>query len=145
MAGLTPPAVLEPTSRPSVQSPSPSPSPTASPNPAQEEPLSVQAALDQLALILVQGVNNGDISRRAASEIDKEVEDVIKEYEQGELQKALEKLDELRGKVEELESKGQITPPTTPLLVEAIADVGAAMEANPPSPRSDGEGDGDDD
>jgi len=143
LAGMSrrPTEGVGPRSRPTTQSPSPSPSPTASPRLVREGPLSVQAALDQVALLLNEGIENDDISRRAANEIDKEVEDVIKEYERGELQKALEKLDELQGKIQELESKGEIESPMASLLGEAISDLAAAMEANPPSPRSNEGGD----
>jgi serine/threonine protein kinase len=147
VAGLSrQPTETGPRSRPTTQTPSPSPSPTASPTAlVREGPLSVQAALDQLALILNQGIEDDEISRRAANEIHKEIEDVIKEYERGELQKALEKLDELQGKIQELESKGEIESPMASRLGEATSDLAAAMEANPPSPRSNEGGDDEDD
>jgi hypothetical protein len=146
LAGLSgrPPAVLGPTSPPRTQSPSPSPSPSESPKLTQG-PLSVQGALDQLALLLDQGVATGDISPRAANEVAKEIRDAIRKYEDGDLEGALDKLRDLQGKVEEREQKGEIEPDMAERLRQAISNVAAAMEANPPSPRSDGEGDGDGD
>jgi eukaryotic-like serine/threonine-protein kinase len=142
LAGLSrrPAEEVGPRSRPTTQSPPPSPSPTASPR-LVEGPLSVQAALNQLALILNQGFDNDEISRSAANEIAREIEGALKDYQRGDLEPALGKLDKLQGKVQELESKGEIESPLASRLGEAISDLGAAMEANPPSPRSDEEED----
>lgn len=108
-------------------------SPTPSPTLARQEPPSVQGALDQLALALTQGVNDGDLSRGSANRIDHDVEEALKKYQEGDLDKALEKLDELQRKVTEMESKGDITPSLAGKLHQGISDLAAAMEAAPPS------------
>ncbi|HEY3208637.1 MAG TPA: Stk1 family PASTA domain-containing Ser/Thr kinase [Actinomycetota bacterium] len=136
VAGLArrPAGGLGPTS-PTATAPNTGPTPTS---PSPIGPVSVQGALDQLALILTQGVSSGALSRHAANEIGKDIEGALKEYEGGDLEKALQKLDELQGKVAELEAKGQIAPDRAEQLNRGISDLQAAMRSAPPS---DEEGD----
>jgi len=93
----------------------------------------VQGALNQLALALTRGVNDGDLSRGSANKISGDIEDALKEYRNGDLNKALKKLDELQGKVTEMESKEDITPSLAGELHKGISDLAAAFEAAPPS------------
>jgi hypothetical protein len=79
--------------------------PPPSSTPKERNPMSVQDALNNLALILTEGVSNGDISRHAANEIGKDVDQALRNYQKGDLEKALEDLNELGAKVEEMESK----------------------------------------
>ncbi len=107
--------------------------PPPSSTPKERNPMSVQDALNNLALILAEGVSNGDISRHAANEIGKDVDQALRNYQEGDLEKALEDLNELGAKVEEMESKGEIGADLPTRIRQAISDLKAAMQATPPS------------
>ncbi len=107
--------------------------PPTSSTPRERTPMSVQDALNNLALILAEGVSNGDISRHAANEIGRDVDQALRNYQNGDLEKALEDLNELGGKVEEMESKGEIGADRPTQIRQAISDLKAAMQATPPS------------
>jgi eukaryotic-like serine/threonine-protein kinase len=116
------------------RSPAPSMgSPTPSPTLARQAPTSVQGALDRLELILVGGVNADDLSRGTANKFADDIEEALKDYQNGDLSGALDKLDELQGKVAERESKGDITPRLAGQLHQGISDLATAMEAAPPA------------
>ncbi|HEV8421359.1 MAG TPA: Stk1 family PASTA domain-containing Ser/Thr kinase [Actinomycetota bacterium] len=114
-------------------------SPTPTPTLARQEPPSVQGALDHLGLVLTQGVNDGDLSRGSANKISGDIEDALEDYQHGDLEKALDRLDDVQRKVTELESKGDITPTLAGRLHEGISDLAAAMEASPPPPNDEGD------
>jgi hypothetical protein len=97
----------------------------------------------QLEAILNQGLAQGELTEHAAKEIEKDVEESLREFPVGSLDKALEKLGKAEEKVGEFEGKGEITGGRADLIRKGISDLAAAMEAAPPSGGGDGDGDGD--
>jgi len=132
LAGLSrrPTGGLQPTS-PTATAPSNRPS--TSPSPQEQSSLSVQGASNQVALILTEGVANGDLSRHAANEIGKDVNQAVKNYQSGDVEEALRDLDELQHKIEVMGSKGEIGTDRATRIRQAISDLMAAMQAAPPS------------
>jgi hypothetical protein len=114
-------------------------SPTPSPTVARQAPTSVQGALDQLELILIGGMNAGDLSRGTANKFADDIEEALKDYQDGDLEGAIDRLDELQGKVAERESKGDVTPRLAGQLHQGISDLATAMEAAPPANSEGGE------
>jgi serine/threonine protein kinase len=136
--------------RPGVVGQSPkSPAPSSeggrsasSPSPPSQR-LSVQAALDRLGFVITQGVSDGSLSQRGAEQVAGGVQDALKNYRHGNLPKAIHSLDQLKGKVGELEDKGDVGSDRAAELHQAISDLETAMRASPPSGQ-DGGGEGGD-
>ncbi|MGH2574048.1 MAG: Stk1 family PASTA domain-containing Ser/Thr kinase [Actinomycetota bacterium] len=130
----------------SPQQPTTSPAQPTSPPATPPEGTTVPsliAAVAALESVLQDGVDAGDIHPRAANEIEREVNKALRDFENGDVDKALEKLSELRGKVDEMVEKGEITSPERADQVkQALANLAAAMEAA--APPNGGDGDGDD-
>ncbi len=59
--------------------------------------------------------------------------DALKEFQKGDLDKALERLSELQDKMAELVDKGEIDSSVAQQLDQAIDDLAAAMQAETPS------------
>jgi serine/threonine-protein kinase len=114
----------------------------SSPTPPTRSPLSVPGALDRLGLLITQGVTDGSVSQHAAGEIAKGVREAVKSYQDGDLRKALDTLDELRGKVGDLEAKGEVTSGRGGQLRQAISDLEGSMQASPAASGDEGDGDG---
>ena len=130
---------LGPTSPGAPTSPaSPSSSPTTSEPPPHQAPTSVQGALDQLGLLLTQGVSSGDLSRHAANLIGHDIQEALRDYRDGELHRAIEGLDKSQERINKLESQGEVSPPQAEQLHQGISDLQATMRAAPSS--SGGEG-----
>jgi serine/threonine protein kinase len=125
--------------------PSSSPSPATRPSgttvasPSPDRPTSIQGAVAQLELILNQGLSQGELTARAAKEIEKDVEESLREFPNGSLDKALEKLGKAEEKVGEFEGKGEIMAARADLIRRGISDLAAAMQAAPPSGGGDGD------
>lgn len=126
-----------PSATPSATASPPSGTTTSSPPPTR--PTSVQGAVAQLEVILNQGLSEGELNRNAANEIAKQVEEALKEFPDGSLDKALEKLREAEEKVGELEAEGRISGGRADLIRRGISDLAAAMRAAPPSGGGDGD------
>ncbi len=129
-------------SSPATTTPTSSPSPAAGP--------SVEDAAKHVDDVLSQGVAAGFIDDKAARDIAHHVDDALREYEKDDLDKALEKLDDVNAKIDEMVSKGDIT--STEFAAElkaAIQALGTAMQAQPASaadvqaPGGDGGDEGD--
>jgi serine/threonine protein kinase len=119
---------------------SPSPSPTSPP----EEPgiLSIGAAIAALETVLEQARDSREISPKAANDIANRANEALREYEKGNLDKALEKIGEARDKLDEMVDKGEIASPDAADRIDrALSDLAAALEASPPQ---NDEGDEDD-
>jgi eukaryotic-like serine/threonine-protein kinase len=119
----------EPTrSQPSSPSP-PSPSPTdaAAPDGA------VQAAAAALASIVEEGVAQERIDDHAADEIGKHLEEALEKFGEGDSSEAIDKLDELASKIDELVEHEEIAHSEEAALDKAIQDLAEAMVlADPP-------------
>jgi hypothetical protein len=119
-SGEAPPATSAPTSPPA---------PTSSPA-EPELPPTVGAAVAALAAEVAQGRDSGDISRRAANEIARSATAAGREYQAGNVGEAIAQLEELHGRIDQLEDDDQIASEDQEQDLEAaIADVIAAMEA----------------
>jgi serine/threonine protein kinase len=106
----------------------------------------LSAAVAALEGVLEDGIKAGEISRKAGDEIAREANKALDDFEKGNADKALERLSELRDKVDEMQEEGEITSPERADQVKlAIANLRAAMEAaKPPGDGGDEEeGDGD--
>lgn len=135
IAGLTALAVLglgltlALTGRDGRSPPQTQPSPTTSiPSP----PVNVDIAFRRVLFVLTQGLEAGDLTEDAARELGKHLGEAYQEYAEGEPERALERVGELRGKVEDLASKGEIASARGTALLAAIGDLEAALLANPP-------------
>jgi predicted Ser/Thr protein kinase len=135
----------------SPQQPTTSPAqPTTPPTTPPESAVipSLPAAVAALERVLEDGVQAGDISRKAGQEIARDANEALREFEKGNVDNALEKLSELPEKVDEMVDEGEITSPERADQIKlAVANLAAAMEATPPPNGGDGdeddEGDGD--
>jgi len=113
-------------------SPSSSPSRSPSPSPTQAPVDPVQGAVADLQAVVTQGVSDGTISDKAAREIEKGLDEALHEFAGGDTDKAIEKLGDLEGKVDELVDHDEIAHSEEQKLDKAIEDLAAQMlEASP--------------
>jgi serine/threonine protein kinase len=110
---------------------SPSRSPSPSPTPAPVDP--VQGAVAALQAVVAQGVSGGTISDKAAREIQKGLDEALHEFAGGDTEKAIEKLGDLEGKVDELVDQDEIAHSEEQKLDKAIEDLAALMFQASPS------------
>jgi eukaryotic-like serine/threonine-protein kinase len=108
---------------------SPSRSPTTSEPPTHQAPTSVQGALDQLGLILTQGVSSGDLSRHAANLIAHDIQEALRDYQDGKIDRAIEGLDKSQERIDKLESQEEVSPPQAEQIHQGISDLQATMRA----------------
>jgi serine/threonine-protein kinase len=119
---------------PSPTSPSASPSPSATIEPTDP----VGTAVVSLASIVEEGLADGTISEKAADEIGKHVDDALKKFSEGDSGEAIEKLDDLESKVDELVDHDEIAHSQEQRLDKAIEDLQEAMFlADPPEDEDD--------
>jgi serine/threonine protein kinase len=132
--GSSPTVTQEPT-----RSASPSPSPSTPSPPATTAPTdAVNAAVASLTSLVDEGLANGTISEKAAEEIDKHVEEALKKFAEGDSSEAIEKLDDLGSKIEELVDHDEIANSEKQKLHRAVEDLAAAiLTADPPDEESD--------
>jgi hypothetical protein len=95
--------------------------------------LSVAEAVSALEGLAAEGRDSGAITPPAANDIEHGVADALKEFQQGDLDKALEGLSELQDKMAELVDKGEIDSSVAGQVDQAIDDLAAAMQAEAPS------------
>ncbi len=120
------PASRSPSVSPSrSRSSSPSPSPSLSSSPAPVDP--VQGAVAALQDVVTEGVNDGTISSKAAEEIQKRLEEAIEKYSDGDTEKAIDELEHLRDKVDELVDHDEIAHSEEQRLDKAIEDLAQQM------------------
>jgi serine/threonine protein kinase len=112
-------------------SPSPSRSPSTSPTPLPADP--VQEAVAALQGIVAQGVSDGTITDKAAEEIQKGLDEALHEFADGDTEKAMEKLGDLEGKVDDLVDHDEIAHSEKQKLDKAIEDVAEQMSLASPS------------
>ena len=118
-----------PSTRPSPSA-SASSSPSASPTPTVD---SLQAAVDSLFALVDEGVADGRISDHAADEIRHGVEDALHKADEGDGEKAIEELEKLREKIEELADHDEIANSERQKLeraIDAIEEQIAATESD---------------
>jgi serine/threonine-protein kinase len=116
-------------------SPSPSGSPSTSPSssPSADPVDSVDAAAEALQAVVAEGVAADRISAKAEEEILKKLDEAIEKFAEGDTEKALEELDHLEEKVDELLEKGEIHQSQEQRIDGAIEDLAAQMTlASPP-------------
>jgi hypothetical protein len=107
-------------SRPSPQEPSPvetsspapeQPSPVETSSPAPEQPSPQEAAAVVLEIV-GEGIETGEITGHFDHEIRHTIDEILRETDKGEdVDRLLEKVDDLREKVSEALEKGEITSP----------------------------------
>jgi serine/threonine protein kinase len=120
-----------------------SPSPTTPP--VEPAVLSIAEAIAALEAVLEEGRDGGQISPKAANEIAKKSNEALREYEKGKLDEALQKIGEVRDKLDEMEASGEIaSTETADRIDQALSNLAGALEASPPR-NGGGDGDGDED
>ncbi|MBA3737905.1 MAG: protein kinase, partial [Actinobacteria bacterium] len=132
-----PPRAGDPTGSPSPsvspsrsRSPSPS-SPSQQPSPPTVDP--VQEAVAALQSVVSEGVNDGTISPDAAEEIQKRLDASLEKYSEGDTEKAIEELEDLRDEVDKMVEDEQIANSQEQKLHKAIEDLQEQMfVASPP-------------
>jgi transposase len=82
---------------------------------------------------VAQGVSDGTISDEAAREIQKGLDEALHEFAGGDTEKAIEKLGDLGGKVDELGDHDEIAHSEEQKLDKAIEDLAAQMSQASPS------------
>jgi hypothetical protein len=82
---------------------------------------------------VARGVSEGDITDKAAKEIQKGLDEALHEFTGGDTDKALEKLGDLEGKVDELVDHDEIAHSEEQKLDGAIEDLAAQMSQASPS------------
>jgi eukaryotic-like serine/threonine-protein kinase len=114
---------------PPTDSPSASPSTTPSVVPVD----SVDAAAEALRTVVADGIAEGRISEKAEEEILKKLDEALEKFAEGDTEKALEELDHLEEKVDELLEKEEIHQSQEQRIDKAIEDLQVQMElASPP-------------
>jgi eukaryotic-like serine/threonine-protein kinase len=113
----------------STDSPSASPSPTQSVVPVD----SVDAAAEALRSVVADGVAEGRISSKAEEEILKKLDEALEKFAEGDTEKALEELDHLEEKVDELLEKEEIHQSQEQRIDSAIEDLAVQMELASPN------------
>ena len=129
-AGDRPSGLAGPPNSPSP-SESSSPSPTPTPTPTPVDP--VQGAVAALQAVVARGVSEGDITDKAAKEIQKGLDEALHEFTGGDTDKALEKLGDLEGKVDDLVDHDEIANSEEQKLDKAIEALAAQMLQASPS------------
>jgi serine/threonine-protein kinase len=119
-----------------VGSPSPSvtssPSPTSTPSSSSSPNTtvtvdSVEAAIQNLFAVVDQGVSEGEITDMAAREIRDRADEAYADFGDGDTDKAIEELEDLRNKVDELVDEGEIEHSQERKLDKAIEDLAEQM------------------
>jgi serine/threonine-protein kinase len=116
-----------------TDSPSPSPSTTPSVVPVD----SVDAAAEALRTVVADGVAEGRISSKAEEEIEKKLDEALEKFAEDDTEKALEELDDLVEKVEDLYQDEEIQQPYEQRIDRAIEDLAVQMELASPSDEDD--------
>jgi serine/threonine protein kinase len=109
---------------------SPSPSPSSPSSPPQVDPL--QGAVASFQAVVSEGVERGTISEKAAEEILKRLDDALEKYSDDDTEKAIEELDHLRDKVDELVDHDEIAHSEEQRLDKAIEDLAEQMSLASP-------------
>ncbi|MGI8846931.1 MAG: protein kinase domain-containing protein, partial [Candidatus Dormibacteria bacterium] len=116
------------------RSPSGAPSRSASPTPSSPSPTPtqppvdpVQGAVASLQALVNEGVDRDTISEKAAEEIMKGLDEALKRYADGDTDRAIEELDHLRDKVDELVDHDEIAHSEEQALRKAIEDLAVRM------------------
>jgi hypothetical protein len=123
----------------------PADSPSPSPSPSPEEPPTVNEAFAALSTVLNEGYANEKISDGAFEELLRDGREVVEKYRGGDLEGALQELDELRETIDGFRDEREIRGAGRARALHEAADlIEEAMMASPP-PESSGDGDGDDD
>jgi eukaryotic-like serine/threonine-protein kinase len=120
---------------PSRSSPSAS---RSSPSPTQPPVDPVRDAAAALEALVAASVSDETISPKAAQEIEKHMKEALKKFAEGHTEEAIEKLEDLREKVDELVDKGEIAHSQEQKLDKAIEDLAEQMFlAAPPGDEDD--------
>ena len=118
------------------RSPPGSPSLSASSSPTSTSPAAVdpvESALDELFAVVDRGVLNDAISPKAAEDIEKRANDAYGTFREGDTEKAIEELEDLRDKVEEGVDHEEIANSYEQKLDKAIVALEEQMlRASPP-------------
>jgi hypothetical protein len=137
-ANILPPATTSPaattllmttttTARPSTTLPRSTTSATSSRPPASTQ-LSLPAALANLTEVLTEGTMEGSVSPRAYDGLVHKAQDVVAALQDGHVDEARKKLDELEGKTEEFIADGEIGPAAAGRVRRAVADFSKVAE-----------------
>ncbi|HEX2178239.1 MAG TPA: protein kinase, partial [Actinomycetota bacterium] len=126
-----PSPTASPTQSPTPTPPSPTPSPespTPSPTPDRDEdepdPGRLQAVRSSAAAVsgvLDAGVGSGEISERAARNVQNEVEKVVAQYESGDIDDALEAVADARSEVQKYLEREELSPSRAAALTGRLA------------------------
>ncbi len=132
-ASPTPPS---PTPGPTPPSPTPSPEPTT---PAPEPTIpSVPDAVASISGTLAGAQASETIDQHTADDVRGKVEDALRHYTEGDLDKALDDIQKARDKLAEDADHGKVALDVANALDRELRDLAAAMQASPP-PTEEGE------
>ena len=120
----SPSASRSPSASPSS---SPSPSPTHSPSPSPQPIDPVQEAAESLQALVTEGVAQDTISEKAAEELVRGLDDALEKYAEGDAEEAIDELEHLHDKVEELVDHDEIAHSEEQRLEKAIEDLAVRM------------------
>jgi hypothetical protein len=129
-----PPGLAGPVDSPSPSaspSASSSPSPSTSSTPPPADP--VEEAVTALQAVVAQGVSSGTITDKAAEEIQKGLDEALHEFAGGDTDKAIDKLGDLRRKIEDLVDHDKIAHSEKQKLLKAIDELAEQMSVASPA------------
>ena len=111
--------------------------------PADQGPLSVDAAYARLTGEITEGMAAGEVEEKAGEELLGKSEESLEAYQAGDLPGALGKMSELNRKLAEYVDKGEVSADRAVAIQQASNDLSVAMQAAPPAPdEAEGEGEG---
>jgi serine/threonine protein kinase len=106
-------------------------SPTTNEPSGSPEPLSSSEAAQHVLDVVNEGVAAGEVDDKIVGDVQHQIDDAFKELEDHEdLEKALDKISELRSKISDALEKGEITSPSRAQAIDdALRELAAAIEA----------------
>jgi hypothetical protein len=87
----------------------------------------VQEAATSLRSLVAEGVDEGTISEKAAGDIQKGLDEALEKYADGDAEKAIDELEHLHDKIDELVDHDEIAQSQEQRLEKAIEDVAARI------------------
>jgi serine/threonine protein kinase len=96
-------------------------------------PDSVEAAAAALDALVAEGLADGTISPKAAEEIGKRLDDTLQKFGEGDIEQAVDKLDDILKEAEKFVEEGEIRHSREQGLRRAIEDLASQMIAASPS------------
>jgi len=132
---------LRPSVRPSPTPPATSAAPTTTaPSPTPPAITTVDDAVAALTSTVQQDQASGAIDDGTANDVQKGVEDAVHKYDDGDLEKALEGIQQTQDKVSQAVDRDKATSAAGASINSGLDDLAAAMRASPPPSKDDKHG-----